>query len=93
MQENAFNLVRKNLSNASLFVLPSFYKTFKIGCDACGLVTSALLIQDGKLLVYFSEKLNGATLKYPTYDKELFVVHILHVPATLLMAYRICDPL
>ena len=30
--------------------------------------------------MYFSEKLNGATLKYPTYHKKLFVVHILHVP-------------
>ena len=80
MQENAFNLLRNKLSNASLFVLPSFYKTFEIGCDACGLVISVVLIQDEKPLVYFSEKLNGATLKYPTYDKELFVVHILHVP-------------
>ena len=79
MQENAFNLLRNKLSNASLFVLRSFYKTFEIGCDACGLVISAVLIQDEKSLVYFSEKLNGATLKYPTYDKELVVVHIWHV--------------
>ena len=74
MQENAFNLLRNKLSNASLFVLPSFYKTFEIGCDACGLVISAVLIQDGKPLVYFSEKLNMAALNYLTYDKELFAL-------------------
>ena len=79
MQENAFNLLRKKLSNASLFVLHSFYKTFEIEGDVCGLVISIVLIQDGKSLMYFDEKLNRATLKYPTYDKELFVVHILHV--------------
>ena len=67
MQENAFNLLRKKLSKASLFLLPSLYKTFEIRCDACGLAISAVLIQDGKSLVYFSEKLNGATLKYPTF--------------------------
>jgi len=30
MQENALNLLRKKLNNASSFVLPSFYKTFEI---------------------------------------------------------------
>ena len=43
------------------------------------MVISVVLIQDEKPLMYFSEKLNVATLKYPTYDKELFVVHLLHV--------------
>ena len=72
MQENAFNLLRNKLSKASLFVLPSFYKTFEIGCDACGLVISAVLIQDEKSLVFFSEKLNGAILKYPTCSARVF---------------------
>ena len=29
-------------------------------------------MQEGKPLAYFSEKLNGAILNYPTYDKELY---------------------
>ena len=78
MQENAFNFLRKKLRK-TLFVYASFDKTFEIECDVCGLGISVVLIQDGKHLIYFSEKLNGATLN-PTYDKELFVlVHILHV--------------
>jgi hypothetical protein len=31
-------------------------------------------MQEKQPLAYFSEKLNGATLNYPTYDKELYAV-------------------
>ena len=31
-------------------------------------------MQEGKPIAYFSEKLNGAALKYPTYDKELYAL-------------------
>ena len=31
-------------------------------------------MQDGKPVMYFSEKLNGAAVNYPTYDKELFAL-------------------
>ena len=31
-------------------------------------------MQDGRPIAYFSEKLNGASLKYPTYDKEMYAL-------------------
>lgn len=31
-------------------------------------------MQEGKPIAYFSEKLNGPTLNYPTYDKELYAL-------------------
>ena len=31
-------------------------------------------MQERKSIAYFSEKLNGATLKYPTYVKELYAL-------------------
>ncbi|KAL9387847.1 hypothetical protein Peur_020971 [Populus x canadensis] len=31
-------------------------------------------MQDRRPIVYFSKKLNGAALNYPTYDKELYVL-------------------
>ena len=29
-------------------------------------------MQEGRPIAYFGEKLSGAALKYPTYDKELY---------------------
>jgi len=31
-------------------------------------------MQDWRLIVFFSKKLSGATLNYPTYDKELYAL-------------------
>jgi len=33
-----------------------------------------ILMQDGHPIAYFSEKLSGASLNYPTYDKELYAL-------------------
>jgi len=37
-----------------------------------------VLLQGGHPIAYFSEKLHGASLDYPTYDKELYVIHSDH---------------
>ena len=31
-------------------------------------------MQEGQPIAYFSKKLSGAALKYPTYDKELYAL-------------------
>ena len=33
-----------------------------------------MLLQDGKIVAYFSEKLSGPSLNYSTYDKELYAL-------------------
>jgi hypothetical protein len=33
-----------------------------------------LVLQEGKPVAYFSEKLSGTSLNYSTYDKELFAL-------------------
>lgn len=70
----------EKLTNALLLVLPNFDKTFEIECDASGLSIDVVLMQDEKPLMYFSEKLSGTSLNYPTYDKELFaLIRVLQV--------------
>ena len=34
----------------------------------------AVLMQEGKPIAYFSEKLSGAALNFPTYDEELYAL-------------------
>ncbi|KAA0065401.1 reverse transcriptase [Cucumis melo var. makuwa] len=56
------------------FVVVYFENTFEIECDARKIGIGAVLMQEQKPIMYFSEKLNGATLNYPTYDKELYAL-------------------
>ncbi|CAA7035540.1 unnamed protein product [Microthlaspi erraticum] len=74
-QEEAFQTLKDRLTNAPVLMLPDFLKTFEIECDASGIGIGAVLMQDKKPIAYFSEKLGGATLNYPTYDKELYALH------------------
>ncbi|KAF8048971.1 hypothetical protein N665_2339s0001 [Sinapis alba] len=73
-REEAFQKLKDSLTNALVLVLPNFDKTFEIECDASGTGIGAVLTQGGKPVAFFSEKLHGATLNYPTYDKELYAL-------------------
>ena len=73
-QERAFNIMKNDLTHAPLLALSNFDKTFELECDASGMGIGGALMQEGKPVAYFSEKLNQAQLNYPTYDKELYVI-------------------
>jgi hypothetical protein len=73
-QEHSFNTLIDKLTHAPLLQLPDFGKTFELECDASGIEIGGVLLQEGKLIAYFSEKLSGPSLNYSTYDKELYAL-------------------
>lgn len=70
-QDQAFEELKRKLSEAPLLQLPEFGKSFEIKCDASGIGIGGVLLQEHKPVAYFSEKLNGPHLNYSVYDKEL----------------------
>jgi len=73
-QENAFQALKWQLTQAPLLVLPDFSRPFEVECDASGIGIGGVLMQEGKPIAFFSEKLKGACLNYSTYDKELYAL-------------------
>jgi hypothetical protein len=73
-QEDAFQELKKCLTEAPILILPGFTKTFEVECDASGIGIGGVLMQQGKPIAYFSEKLGGAQLNYFVYDKKLYAL-------------------
>ena len=73
-QDRSFNMLKDKLTHAPLLQLPNFNKTFELESDASGIGLGGVLLQEGKPVAYFSEKMSGPVLKYSTYDKKLYAL-------------------
>ncbi|RDX79660.1 hypothetical protein CR513_39892, partial [Mucuna pruriens] len=79
-QERAFQVLKDKLTHLVILALPNFAKSFKLECDASNVSIWTIVLQEGNLIAYFSEKLKGSHLNYSTYDKKLYaLVRALHV--------------
>jgi hypothetical protein len=77
-QEHSFNTLIDKLTHALLLQLLDFGKTFEFECDASGIGIGGVLLQEGKPITYFSDKLSRHSLNYSMYDKTLYaLVHVL----------------
>jgi hypothetical protein len=62
--------LKDKLCSTPILALPNFTNAFEVEYDALGIGIKAMLMQDIRTISYFSKKLNGAALNYPTYEKK-----------------------
>jgi hypothetical protein len=73
-QDQAFHTLIDKSTHAPHLQLPDFGKTFELERDANGIGSEGILLQEGKPVAYFSEKLSEPSLNNSTYDKELYAL-------------------
>jgi hypothetical protein len=56
-QDQAFHTLTDKLTQAPLLQLLDFGKTFELECDVSGIGIGGVLLQEGKPIAYFSEKI------------------------------------
>lgn len=69
----AFNQLKTPISIAPVLMLTDYSKLFVLECDASGKGVGAVLMQEGKPIVY-SKALSNTNLGLSTYEKELLAV-------------------
>ncbi|KAK1423394.1 hypothetical protein QVD17_18696 [Tagetes erecta] len=73
-QEEAFQLLKENLTKAPVLTLPEGTEDFVVCSDASHVGLGCVLMQRGKVIAYASRKLKPTEANYPTHDLELEAV-------------------
>ena len=59
---------------APVLALPDYSKLYVLECDVSGKGVGAVLMQEGRLMAYYSKALSLIRLELSTYEKELLVI-------------------
>nr|GEX91035.1 putative reverse transcriptase domain-containing protein [Tanacetum cinerariifolium] len=70
-EEAAFQLIKQKLCSAPILALPKGSENFIVYCDASHKDLGAVLMQNGKVIAYASQKLKIHEKNYITHDPEL----------------------
>ena len=71
MVVDSFEALKQAMMIAPVLRLPDFSRTFYLEMDASDFCVSAVLMQDGHPLAFFSKKLGPRRRSESTYQKEL----------------------
>ena len=72
--EDNFKILKKKVIDAPILALPDFDKVFEVDCDASHIGIGDLLSQAGRLVSFFSKKLDDVRNNYSTYDVEFYAI-------------------
>jgi hypothetical protein len=72
--DEAFETLKGILVKAPVLKLLDFDKDFEIHSDASDFVIGGIVVQDGRPVAFESKRLNETEQRWPTHEKEMWVV-------------------
>ena len=72
--EEAFQVLKKRLTSASILIVPDRGQGYIVYCDASKAGMGCVLMQSGRVVVYDSRQLKNHEQNYPTHDMELVAI-------------------